>query len=199
MIFDESKIAGPLLLVGGVQFIIALIVAEAIYQSYSTSTNYISDLGVLGKPSAVIFNPSIILLGAVSIIAAYFVKKHFGLGKIGYFFVVAGAGTLTVGVFPENTFLVQGIPVIHAVAALLAFFIGGIAAVSAYRYTKPPFNIISVVLGAVSLTASALFFVTYNMGSLGLGIGGMERMIAYPTLLWIVGLGGYLLGSANEK
>ncbi len=199
MTFNNSKVAGTLLLVGGVQFIIALIVAEAIYPGYSTSTNYISDLGVWGKPSAIIFNPSIILLGALSVVGAYFVKKQFRLGKIGYFFALAGAGTLAVGIFPENTALVQGIPVIHAVAAILAFFIGGIAAVSAYRYTKPPFNIISVVLGAASLTASGLFFVTYNMGSLGLGIGGMERMIAYPMLLWIIGLGGYLLGAANEK
>jgi hypothetical membrane protein len=199
MPLNHAKVAGTLLLVGGIQFIIALIVAEAIYPGYSTSANFISDLGVWGKPSAVIFNPSIILLGAMSVVGAYFVKKQFGLGKIGYFFAVAGAGTLTVGIFPENTVLVNGIPVIHAIAALLAFFIGGIGAVGAYRYTKPPFNVISVVLGVASLTASALFFITYNMGSLGLGIGGMERMIAYPTLLWIIGLGGYLLGYANEK
>ncbi|MCX9076244.1 MAG: hypothetical protein OIN88_16610 [Candidatus Methanoperedens sp.] len=30
---------------------------------------------------------------------------------------------------------------------------------------------------------------------LGLGPGGMERMIAYPVLLWGTGFGGYLMSS----
>ncbi|NIQ06941.1 MAG: DUF998 domain-containing protein, partial [Candidatus Korarchaeota archaeon] len=31
-----------------------------------------------------------------------------------------------------------------------------------------------------------------------LGKGGMERMIAYPLLIWVVGFGGYLLGLSQE-
>jgi len=27
-----------------------------------------------------------------------------------------------------------------------------------------------------------------------LGAGGMERMIAYPALLWVIGFGGHLMG-----
>ena len=199
MTFDNSKIAGTLLLVGGVQFVIALIIAEAIYPNYSTSANYISDLGVWSKPSAVIFNPSIILLGAATLASSYFIKKQFNLGKIAYMFALAGAGTTGVGIFPEDTFLVDGIPVIHAIAAILAFVIGGIAAVAAYKYTKSPFKIVSVILGVATLIAAVLFFSTRGFGYLGLGVGGMERMMAYPTLLWIIGLGGYLLGTYNGK
>ena len=33
---------------------------------------------------------------------------------------------------------------------------------------------------------------------LGLGKGGMERMIAYPALLWAVGFGGYLIGYSGD-
>jgi hypothetical membrane protein len=41
---------------------------------------------------------------------------------------------------------------------------------------------------------ATLFF--FSMGIyLGLGIGGMERMIVYPTLIWTVAFGGYLIGS----
>jgi hypothetical membrane protein len=196
---DYSKIAGTLLLVGGVQFVIALIIAEAIYPSYSVSANYISDLGVWGKPSAAIFNPSIILFGSTVLASSYFIKKQFKLGKIAYLLALAGAGSLGVGVFPENTFLVNGIPVIHSISALIAFVIGGVSAVAAYTYTKSPFKVISVILGAATLTAAVLFFTTRDYGYLGLGVGGMERMMAYPTLLWIIGLGGYLLGASSEK
>ncbi len=50
MPFSNSKISGTLLLVGATQFILLSIVAEAVYPGYSTSANYISDLGVWGKP-----------------------------------------------------------------------------------------------------------------------------------------------------
>jgi hypothetical membrane protein len=199
MTFDNSKVAGTLLLVGGAQFVIALIIAEAIYPNYSISANYISDLGVWSKPSAAIFNPSIILFGSATLASSIFIKKQFKLGKIAYLFALAGAGTIGVGIFPEDTFLVNGIPVIHAIAALLAFVVGGISAVAAYKYTKSPFKIISVILGAATLIAAVLFFTTRDFGYLGLGVGGMERMMSYPTLLWIIGFGGYLLGTSNDK
>jgi len=192
---DYSKIAGTLLLVGGVQFVIALIIAEAIYPNYSVSANYISDLGVWSKPSAAIFNPSIILFGSTVLASSYFIKKQFKLGKIAYLLALSGAGSLSVGIFPENTFLVNGIPVIHSISALIAFVIGGVSAVAAYKYTKSPFKIISVILGAATLTAAVLFFTTRDYGYLGLGVGGMERMMAYPTLIWIISLGGYLLSN----
>jgi hypothetical membrane protein len=195
MAIGNAKIAGTLLLIGGVQFVIALVIAEAIYPAYSTSANYISDLGVWGRPSAVIFNPSIVLFGSLNLVSSYFVKKEFKLGSIAYIFALAGVGTLTVGLFPENTVLVNGFPVIHSIAALLTFVIGGVAAIASYKFTKSPFRIISVILGTVTLLAFVLFMATMDFGYLGLGVGGMERMIVYPTILWILSLGGYLLNS----
>jgi hypothetical protein len=53
-------------------------------------------------------------------------------------------------------------------------------------------------LGAATLTAAVLFATTRDIGFLGIGVGGMERMMAYPTLLWITSLGGYLLGTTHE-
>jgi hypothetical membrane protein len=194
MPLNNAKAAGTLLLVGSFQFVIALVVAEAIYPNYSTSANYISDLGVWGKPSAAIFNISIVLFGLLNLVSSYFIKKHFRLGKIAYWFSLAALGTLFVGLFPENTLLVNGFPLIHGIAALLAFIAGGAAAVAAYTYTKTPFKIISIILGAATLVAFVLFVTTTDSGYLGLSVGGMERMISYPTLLWTLSLGGYLLG-----
>jgi hypothetical membrane protein len=112
---------------------------------------------------------------------------------------ISGAGALGVGIFPENTFIVNGVPVIHSVSALLAFVVGGISAVVAYKITKPPFRYLSIVMGVTALTAFVLFVATRDSGALGIGAGGMERMITYPNLLWTIGLGGYLLGNANKK
>ena len=49
---NNKTIAGALLFVGGLQFTLGMIVAEAVYPNYSVSRNYISDLGVWNKPSA---------------------------------------------------------------------------------------------------------------------------------------------------
>jgi hypothetical membrane protein len=199
MPLSNTKVAGALLLVGGAQFIILLIIAEAVYPGYSVSANYISDLGVWGKPSAPVFNPSTMLFGATVLASSYFINKHFKNRVITVLFALAGAGALGVGIFPENTFIVNGVAVMHYISALLAFIGGGVTAIATYKITKPPLRYLSVILGAATLTAAVLFVTTRGIGLLGLGIGGMERMMAYPTLLWIISLGGYLLGTASEK
>ncbi|MCK5562755.1 hypothetical protein KAI30_01170, partial [Candidatus Bathyarchaeota archaeon] len=79
---------------------------------------------------------------------------------------------------------------IHGVVSLIIFLFGGLSAITSYKLLKPPLSYSAVPLGALSLVALALF------GSgvyLGLGWGGMERMIAYPTLLWAVGFSGHLM------
>jgi hypothetical membrane protein len=169
-----------------------------VYPGYNVSANFISDLGVWGRPSAPLFNTSIALLGFFNLVGSYFVKKRFNLGKKSYFLTLAPVGTLTVRFFPENTILVGGFPVIHGIAALLAFVMSGPAAIVAYTYTKSPFKIVSPLLGAASLVAFVLFLATTSYGYLGIGVGRMEKMIVYPTLLWTITLGGYLLGEPSS-
>jgi hypothetical membrane protein len=197
MTSQNSKVAGTLLLVGGIQFIIALILAEAVYPGYSIAHNYISDLGVWGKPSAAIFNPSIILFGISIITASVFIKRQFHLGKLAYLYAIAGSGSLGVGLFPENTFIVSGVPVLHSISALLAFVVGGLAVIVTYKITKAPFRYISAFLVTFSLVAFVIFLATRDASALGIGAGGLERMVAYPTTLGLIGFGGYLLGNQD--
>jgi hypothetical membrane protein len=199
MNFSDTKAAGTLLVVGGVQFIVALIIAEAVYSGYSVSGNFISDLGVWGQPSAPVFNPSTMLFGSTVLASSYFINRHFKNRIITVMFALAGAGALGVGIFPENTFIVNGIAVLHYISALLGFVVGGFTAIATYKITKPPFRYLSVILGVAALTAAVLFATTRDIGSLGIGVGGMERMMAYPTILWIISFGGYLLGTTNEE
>ena len=57
---------------------------------------------------------------------------------------------------------------------------------------KAPFAYFSVLMGMIGLIAFALFISEFF---LGLGAGGMERMITYPLLLWVIGFGGNLMSS----
>ena len=54
---------------------------------------------------------------------------------------------------------------------------------------------LSIILGLSTLAALSLFIGGIH---LGLGVGGMERMIVYPTLLWAVGFGGHLMATEDS-
>ena len=186
MDYDNRKIAGLLLFVGGVQCVLGIIIAEALYSGYSTSQNYISDLGV--GPSALIFNSSVFFLGVLGIASAYFIQRAFKSGILSILLALASIGAVGVGLFTED------ILVIHFISSLIVFAFSGISAIVSYKFEKPPLSYVSSVLGVATLSALAL------MASgiyLGLGVGGIERMIAYPALLWMIGFGAHLIGDSS--
>jgi len=185
----DTKVAGALLFVGGVQFIlIGLVIAEALYPGYSVSANYISDLGV--GTTSLIFNSSVFVFGLAVLASSYFVQKAFRNRLFTILFVLAGVGAMGVGLFPET------FGAVHSVAALFAFLFGALSAIAAYWVEKPPLTYLSVAMGILSLVALVLY-ATRN--DLGLGIGGMERIVAYPMILWAIGFGGFLIGSSDGK
>jgi len=181
---NNRTVAGSLLLVGNAQNIISVIVAESVYPNYSVSANYISDLGV--GPAAAIFNFSVFLAGLMGIVGAYFIHREFHNPAFTAFIGLYAIGAMVVGIFPETT----GPP--HLIAALIAFLFGGLAAITAYKFEKKPLNYLSVILGVLSLTAMILFI---GHAYLGLGKGGMERMIMYPLWVWEFGFGGHLISN----
>jgi len=184
---DGRKIAGVYLFVGAAQFVVGMMIAEAVYPGYSISGNYISDLGV--GPAAPVFNASVALLGAFVLAAAYFLRRSF-LPRTVWgtvttaFFVLAGAGAMGVGIFTEEA------GAMHTVVSFVTFLFGALAAIGTFAFVEPPLRYVSPALGIVSLAALALFAAKSYAG---LGQGGMERMIAYPILLWGMGLGGHLM------
>jgi hypothetical membrane protein len=179
----DRKLAGSLLFVGAAQFLVAMIIAETLYPGYSASLNYISDLGV--GPSALIFNSSVFLFGLAIIVSSYYLQRVFRNSLISILVTMAGTGAAGVGLFPET------VPLLHMIFSFIAFFFGALSTIAAYKIQKPPLSHLSVIMGAASLLALILF-VTKN--DLALGIGGMERMVAYPIILWAIGFGGHLLG-----
>jgi hypothetical membrane protein len=185
--YENKKVAGFLLLVGALQFVLGMIISEALYPGYSTSNNYISDLGV--GPSALIFNSSIFLLGILIASGAYFVQRAFNSKLFSILLAITGIGAMGVGIFTED------FGVAHAIFSLITFLFAGISIIVSYKFEKPPLSYLSILLGVMSLVSLVLF------GSgvyLELGKGGMERMIAYPVLLGAISLGGYFIGDSKN-
>ena len=96
---------------------------------------------------------------------------------------LAGAGIIAVGLFPENENIA-----LHRVGAAGHFVLGNLAmailgiALKQSR-ARPGLAIYSIVSGVVGLVATALFITDHY---LGMGIGGMERVAAYPLPLWLI-------------
>ncbi|MDA4126504.1 MAG: DUF998 domain-containing protein [Thaumarchaeota archaeon] len=194
MAISNASKAGVAIFVGAVQFSIGLILAEIYYPNYNVSTNYVSDLGanctptpcLINQPTSTIFNSSIVLLGLTILVGAFFLHRAFHWKPATAMIALAGIGAMGVGLFPETT------GVWHGIFSLIIFLFAGLSAVVTARFQKAPMFYFSILLGLVTLGALLLY-----VGSvyLGLGPGGMERMIVYPVLLWSVAFGGYLMAT----
>lgn len=198
---DKYPLIGPTFWIISIQFfIIQYIVARGWPITYSFSKNTISDLGntacgIYGgryvcSPYFTWMNVSFIVLGATMIAGSTLIYQEFRenfLNKIGFILMaLAGFGTILVGVFPENT-----IGFFHYAGALMPFLLGNIALIvfgfSLGIGTK--FKIYTILSGAIALLA-LIFFITKTY--IGLGLGGMERLVAHPQTVWLIVFGIYM-------
>ena len=186
------KRAGTILFVGAGQFVFFLVLAEIYYPGYSVSMNTISDLGATCKsgtcnfaqPSSDIFNASVVLLGITLLFAAYYIWKGSGSKSLPFFEMLTGIGAMGVGIFNESYGM------IHLFFSAFVFTSAGIQALLVFKVAKAPYSYFSIIAGITTLVAIVLYGThTY----LGLGQGGMERMIAYPTLVSGIAFGSYLM------
>ncbi|MCO8243520.1 DUF998 domain-containing protein [Haladaptatus sp. AB643] len=200
----DASVAGVcMILAGGIAFM-GIITGEVLYPGYSTRQD-ISDLGstqppnpIIQQPSATIFNGTMLMTGALLLIATYFIHRAWGRRILTVPLAVFGIGVFGVGVFPGN------ITPWHGLFALLTFFSGGITVVLSSRVVARPFAYLCVLFGGVSLLVlvSVFFYglVLREPSPLAaLGSGGIERWVAYPLLLWVPTFGGYLLGSDRSS
>lgn len=201
---NNSNVAGSLLFIGGLQWFMTVIAAETLFPSYSTRANDLSDLAStvppntsLVQPSAAMFNATTFLIGLLILISAFLIYRAYRDRLFSALFAIFGAAAMGVGLFPGDT------GVIHGLVSLVTFVVSSLSAIAAYRLEKKPFAYISVVIGMFSLfVLLSAFFVGIFMGVPSpfwqmFGRGGEERFIAYPVLLWVIGFGGYLMGTSS--
>jgi hypothetical membrane protein len=197
MAIQAERVAGTLFFLGAAQFIICIFVAEGSYSGYSLSGQYISDLGI--GPSSTIFNSSVILLGLLTMVGTYFLRGTSQFKVTRRLLFLMSLATVGVGVFTKEY------TVAHGAVSSAAFFFSGLAAIISAKVLEKPFSLISAGLGVMILVTLGLFSVgMFTSGSLtstvaydsvfylGLGPGGMERMVVYSALLWLAGFSGWL-------
>ena len=189
---------GALFIVAAAQFTLCIIIAEATYPGYSVSANYISDLGI--GPSALVFNASVFTLGLLILAAIYLQRHNPNQKTLNILLLLMAVAAMGVGIFTKDYTLA------HGAVSSAAFFFAALSAITSHKILPKTLAQISIMLGAMTLTALALFTAgmltsgsitsttAYNSAFyLGLGPGGMERMIVYPALTWLTAYGAHLL------
>ena len=130
-----------------------------------------------------IFNISLLILGVLIIIGTYYLHRIFQAKILTVLLTITAVGCMCVGIFTEHN------EPMHSIASSVVFLFGGLSVIVSSRWIQQPFSYVSLVLGIISLGALLLYGVHQY---LGVGVGGMERMIVYPLLTWMMGFGGYL-------
>jgi hypothetical membrane protein len=195
--------------VGVVQYAVVQIVAAAAWTTpYSLKNNYISDLGntacgmfhvphgtpyYVCSPDHGAMNASFVIFGVLTIAGALLLRRIWPAGHLTRWamalWVLSGLGKITVGLVPENT---------HIYLHLLGALDVPLASVAilllsrAIRHNSRAIGVIGTVIGVVGLIGSGLTTGAEFGGSsasLGLGVGGAERLGSYPSSLWMLMIG----------
>jgi len=201
---DGHPRVGPWLCISSAQyFIVQFLVALRWSPPYSLSKDTISDLGntACGKfndrfvcsPLHAAMNVSFVTLGVTMVLGCALLHHAFSstgsrLRTLGFSLVgVGGIGVIVVGVFPENS-----VPAFHGIGAALPFVLGNIGVVLLGFSLSVPLamRILTLFLGAVALL-SLMFYASTHY--LGLGEGGVERLVAYPQTVWLILIGAFVL------
>lgn len=191
MAHPNGRAAGTLFLIAVFQFMISVIVGGALTDGYSVSYNYLSDLGV--GPLSMIFNSSIFLLGILTIIGSYLLQRTVKIWILTIPLALMSIGAMGAGIFPEKAVHVSDLT--HNIPSALFLLFGPLSAIASYKPLKMPLSLINLTLGVVGLTAFTLFVSnTY----LKLGEGGIQRLIVYPFLIALIGLGAYLTAQPDK-
>jgi hypothetical membrane protein len=200
----NEKLSGTLYIIGVVQFVLCLIIAEALYEGYNIHDNYVSDLGI--GSSSIVFNLSVFLLGLLIFFGTYFLGDSSKIRTLRILLFLMALGVMGVGVFTKDYTLA------HGAVSSAAFFFGGLSAVTSAFVLKRPLSLVSATLGVITLSALVLFSLGIVMSGsmtstiafdspfyLSLGPGGMERMIIYPAILWLALFGSQLAQTKSQN
>ena len=188
---DESEsrtLAGLAFIAAGTIVILGFVAAASQYPGYSAITQTISALGAEAAPqgSRALFNGVMVLGGVLVLAAAIGLYRADGDPVIsGLVGLTATVGLMGVGLFPSET----GLP--HTIAAAVSFGGVGILALLVAAKTRGWFGLVSAVMGTLELFAFVAFATL--RGGTPLGVGGLERVVAYLGLIWVVAFGVVML------
>ncbi len=194
-------------IVGVVEFFVGMLVTQIGWDlkpgnpTYSLAHNYISDFGAVNcgplagryvcSPWHLVFDISIVVMGILLILGTFLLVSAFppratrtvGLALL----IIGGLGSIGVGLSPEDVNLT-----VHTLSALAAFLASNVALVvlgiAMFRDTRwTGYRGFTVLCGLVGFVALLLFIAkAWQWGGFwsDWGVGGIERTIVAPVLLW---------------
>jgi hypothetical membrane protein len=196
-----AAVAGILYSSAGFVLLMGIMTAETKYPVFRhyTTRQEISDLGgtrpphgLVTQPSAMIFDTTMLIAGVLLLAGAFALWRLYRDRLLTVAAALFGAGAFLVGIFPGNT-------TPHPFAAIIAFVFSALTAIAAFRVTSGAFRVISVFVGLLSLVALIAGELGGNSPVVkSIGIGGTERWVVFPIILWLVFFGGYLLAPAHR-
>jgi hypothetical membrane protein len=191
-------LAGALLAATGIGIVLSTITNEALYPAqrhYSTFADTISSLSGTEPPDSYIVEPNRLIfivtmaVAGVLVLAATALLRQLARRRLLIALAVFGIGLIGIAVFPGD------VVTWHPIFALTCFVGGSIAAILSRTLLDRPLRAFAVTLGSVALAATVLGLDVFaDLGpQTAIGIGGVERWIAYPVLLWMVLFGAALM------
>lgn len=138
-------------------------------------------------------NTSLVVLGLGMAIGAVLIYQALHKSRAGFIMMtLAGIGAILVGVFPLDTIFWA-----HLVGQDLAFILGNIALIvfGCTLHLRRWFKWYSVLSGSVALAALCLFLSHHDFF---LGLGGMERVVSYPLIIWLIVAGLYMARATHR-
>ena len=194
MRYDNETTSGLLLAPGAGQFMVMMMLLEAIAPGYSMHDNAISDLGTIPE-TRLFFNASLFAIGLMNLLAGYFLYRSLGDKVLLTIFCLGGIGAMGAGLVPLDSPLG-----VHGVFAFLAFLFLNIEAILVGLKLHRALKAISVLAGMVGLIFLVMMILV-DSGTIdasgSIGHGGVERMIAYPALIWMMVFGGSLMAKPS--
>ena len=194
-------VAGILYSSAGFVLLMGIITAETKYPIFRhyTTRQEISDLGgtrppqgLVTQPSAMIFDTTMLIAGVLLLAGAFALWRLYRDRVLTVVSTLFGAGTLGVGIFPGNTSP-------HPLAAMIAFVFSALTAIAVFRVTSAPFRYMSLSVGLLSLIALGVGLLGDNSPvAKSIGLGGVERWVVFPMILWLAFFGGHLLASRHR-
>jgi hypothetical membrane protein len=153
-----------------------------------------SETGVILQPASMIFNATMLAAGALIIASTWFAHQALHRRAVTIPTGLLGVGVLGVGIFPGN------IHPQHPLFAFTASVAGGLAVLLSAKVAPQPLRTIFAVMGAICLgfTLASVFLPEWGPFA-RLDLGGVERWMVYPILLWLVGFGSYLTTSHTAE
>lgn len=218
------RLAGLLLIIGVLQLIVGINIAEALFPNYSVSSLTISELGaptflvsqpgvdVIMQPSSIIFVLSFFLFGLFLLVGVWLSRgaltpskwlwRYVFLSSVGAIVVAASYmpfygyanQAITGSSYADGPLAILAGTLVHVIGVLLLFEFTGLAALVWSRAVKKPLSYLTMLIGVIVIVGSIAQFSGLYFG---LGRGGFERTFFYPALIWFLVFGTNLLSVSS--